>query len=56
MKNKEYFNRRSMEFLLKSWSEDEIFYIDLRGDESPIKYIRTSSTLSPQVINDLSLT
>ena len=31
MKNKELFKRRTMEFLLKSWSGDQNIYINLRG-------------------------
>ena len=31
MKNKEHFKRRTMEFLLKSWSGDQNIYINLRG-------------------------
>ena len=31
MKNKEHFEIRSMEFLLKSWSGEQNFYINLRG-------------------------
>ena len=31
MKNKEHSKRRSMEFLLKPWSGDQNFYINLRG-------------------------
>ena len=57
MKSKEHFKRRIMEFLLKSWSGDQNIYINLRGgDENSIKYVRMSSTPSPQVINDPSLT
>ena len=31
MKNKEHFKRRTMEFLLKSWSGDQNICINLRG-------------------------
>ena len=31
MKNKEHFKRRTMEFLLKSWSGDQNIYINLRA-------------------------
>ena len=31
MKNKEHSKRRSMEFLLKPWSGNQTFYINLRG-------------------------
>ena len=56
MENKEHFKRRTMEFLLKSWSGGQNIYINLRGgDENSIKYMRMSSTPSPQVINDPSL-
>ena len=34
VKNKEHFKRRSMEFLLKSWSGDRKFYINLRGGKN----------------------
>ena len=34
MKNKEHFKRRTMEFLLKSWSGDQNIYINLRGEKS----------------------
>ena len=55
IKIKSILNRRSMVFLLKSWSGDPNLYINLRGDENSIKYIIMSSTLSPQVINASSL-
>ena len=44
-----------MEFVLRSWSGDQNIYINLRGGENSIKYMRMSSTPSPQVINDPSL-
>ena len=57
MKNKKHFKRRSLEFLLKSWSGNQNVYINLtRGDKKSIKYIRMSSSPSPEVINDPSLT
>ena len=52
MKNKEHFEIRSMEFLLKSWSGEQNFYINLRGGgENSIIYERMSSIPSPQVLN-----
>ena len=44
MKNKKQFKRRGMEFLLKPWSGEQSFCINLRGGKSPIKYMRMSST------------
>ena len=56
MKNKEHFKRRTIEFLLKSCGGDQNIYINLRGDENFIKYMKMSSiTPSPTVINDPSL-
>ena len=56
MKNKEHFKRRTMEFLLKSWSGgSKYIHKSERGDENSIKYMRMSSAPSPQVINDPSL-
>ena len=31
LKNEEYFRRRTMEFVLRSWSGDQNIYINLRG-------------------------
>ena len=53
MKNREHFKRRSMKFLLKFWSGDQNFYINLRGDGKFHQIpMRMSSIASPQVIND----
>ena len=42
-----------MEFLLKYWSGDQkLLHKSERGDEASIKYMRMSSTPSPQLIND----
>ena len=54
MKNKEHCKIRSTEFLLKSWSGDTYFKINLRGGQNSIKYMRLPDTLSPQVITDPS--
>ena len=56
MKNKEHFTTRSMEFLLRSWSRDQTFYINLRGGGR--KFHQTYENVfhpSPQESNDPSL-
>ena len=55
MTNKEHFTGRSMGSLLNFWSGvQKYLHKSKRGDKNFIKYIRSSSTPSPQVINDPS--
>ena len=53
IKYKEHFKRKSTEFLLKSWSGDQKFFINLIGGyKNSIKHMTMSYSLSLQVIND----
>ena len=47
MINKEYFTRRSVEFLLKFWRECQNAYINLRGEMNISSNIRECLPLPP---------